>query len=266
MSNIQIITTDKKRMYPAKVYDPSLKDDSDAITELNQIDTVLKEQEEIYVISKQYDKHGKELHFFKDTIGKNDIHSIMLVSEMEGKVNLNDIITLSEAAEKWGLADGSTIRKAIERNKFEIDEIKQAGAVWITTYDAMERVFGKIKNEEENYIIDYERLSHMLLKTYIADPRLEIMENVKIKNSETRKVYDNLYDENNELHREITNIFKSALEALRQNRKVILKKVKNNKILQVINSEKELISYIDLLDIRRQMTTASKNKLLGALK
>jgi hypothetical protein len=266
MGNIQIITTGKKRMYPAKVYNPELKDSSNHITEINQINNILKEKKEIYVISKQYDRHGIELGFYKDTLAEKDINSIMFISEMEGKINLNDIITLSEAAEKWGLADGSTIRKAIERDKFEIDEIKQAGSVWITTYDAMERVFGRIKNEEENYIIDYEKLSHILVKTYITDSRIGVLQHVKNNDSETQNVFDHISNENNDMHNEIINIFINAKEALKQDRKVIIKKVKNNKILQVINTEKELINYIDLLDIRRQMTTGSKNRLLEVLR
>lgn len=57
-------------------------------------------------------------------------------------VNLDEVLTFSEAAEKWGLADGQTIRKAVERKKFKIHEIKRSGNVWLTTYDAMRRVFG----------------------------------------------------------------------------------------------------------------------------
>lgn len=57
-------------------------------------------------------------------------------------VNLDEVLTFSEAAEKWGLADGKSIRKAVERQKFQAHEIKRSGNVWLTTYDAMQRVFG----------------------------------------------------------------------------------------------------------------------------
>lgn len=58
-------------------------------------------------------------------------------------INFDEVLTFSEAAEKWGLADGKTIRKAVERNRFEPYEIKKSGSVWLTTYDAMYRVFGE---------------------------------------------------------------------------------------------------------------------------
>lgn len=58
-------------------------------------------------------------------------------------INFDEVLTFSEAAEKWGLADGKTIRKAVERNRFEPYEIKKSGNVWLTTYDAMYRVFGE---------------------------------------------------------------------------------------------------------------------------
>lgn len=60
-------------------------------------------------------------------------------------INFNEVLTFSEAAEKWGLADGKTIRKAVERNRFKPHEIKKSGNVWLTTYDAMLRVFGEPK-------------------------------------------------------------------------------------------------------------------------
>lgn len=62
-------------------------------------------------------------------------------------VNFDEVLTFSEAAEKWGLADGKTIRKAVERNRFQPHEIKKSGNVWLTTYDAMYRVFGEPRNE-----------------------------------------------------------------------------------------------------------------------
>lgn len=58
-------------------------------------------------------------------------------------INFDEVLTFSEAAEKWGLADGKTIRKAVERHRFEPHEIKKSGNVWLTTYDAMYRVFGE---------------------------------------------------------------------------------------------------------------------------
>ena len=60
-------------------------------------------------------------------------------------INLDEVLTFTEAAMKWGLADGKTIRKAVERGRFEAYEIKKSGNVWLTTYEAMQRVFGEPK-------------------------------------------------------------------------------------------------------------------------
>lgn len=58
-------------------------------------------------------------------------------------IDLNRVLTFTEAAEKWGLAGGNTLRQAVLRGKFEPHEIKKSGTVWLTTYDAMHRVFGE---------------------------------------------------------------------------------------------------------------------------
>lgn len=67
-------------------------------------------------------------------------------------INLDEVLTFTEAAEKWGLADGKTIRKAVERGRFEPHEIKKSGNVWLTTYEAMQRVFG---NPRTSYAVLY---------------------------------------------------------------------------------------------------------------
>lgn len=58
-------------------------------------------------------------------------------------INFDEVLTFSEAAEKWGLADGKSVRKAVERGRFQPYEIKKSGNVWLTTYEAMQRVFGE---------------------------------------------------------------------------------------------------------------------------
>lgn len=57
-------------------------------------------------------------------------------------IDLTQVLTFSEAAEKWGLAGGNTLRKAVERKRFKEDEIRKSGDTWLTTYEAMVRVFG----------------------------------------------------------------------------------------------------------------------------
>lgn len=63
-------------------------------------------------------------------------------------IDLNQVLTFSEAAEKWGLANGNTLRKAVERKRFHDDEIRKSGDVWLTTYEAMQRVFGQPREQE----------------------------------------------------------------------------------------------------------------------
>lgn len=58
-------------------------------------------------------------------------------------VDLNKVMTFTEAAEKWGLAGGNTLRQAVSRGKFKPYEVKKSGTVWLTTYEAMNRVFGE---------------------------------------------------------------------------------------------------------------------------
>ncbi len=79
-------------------------------------------------------------------------------------IDLNQVLTFSEAAEKWGLANGNTIRKAVERKRFHDDEIRKSGDVWLTTYEAMQRVFGQPREQEA--IISIEELSKHISETY----------------------------------------------------------------------------------------------------
>ncbi|MBO0470678.1 hypothetical protein JZO66_08975 [Enterococcus sp. DIV0242_7C1] len=67
-------------------------------------------------------------------------------------IDLNQVLTFTEAAEKWGLAGGNTIRQAVLRKKFEAHEIKKSGTVWLTTYEAMYRVFGESKKKEAVFL------------------------------------------------------------------------------------------------------------------
>lgn len=87
-------------------------------------------------------------------------------------VNLDEVLTFSEAAEKWGLADGKSIRKAVERQKFESHEIKRSGNVWLTTYDAMYRVFGEPRITSTTfYMFDFYNVGEdpTVLKRFLKD-------------------------------------------------------------------------------------------------
>lgn len=79
-------------------------------------------------------------------------------------IDLNQVLTFSEAAEKWGFANGNTLRKAVERKRFHDHEIRKSGDVWLTTYDAMQRVFGQPRNLET--VISMEELSQWISESY----------------------------------------------------------------------------------------------------
>lgn len=61
-------------------------------------------------------------------------------------VDLTQVLTFTEAAEKWQLAGGNTLRQAVARGRFYEEEIRKSGTVWLTTYEAMTRVFGPMPN------------------------------------------------------------------------------------------------------------------------
>lgn len=78
-------------------------------------------------------------------------------------IDLNQVLTFSEAADKWGFANGNTLRKAVERNKFLPNEIRKSGDVWLTTYEAMSRVFGQPRNSD--ITLSYNDLSALLVQS-----------------------------------------------------------------------------------------------------
>lgn len=82
-------------------------------------------------------------------------------------IDLNRVLTFTEAAEKWGLAGGNTLRQAVLRGKFEPHEIKKSGTVWLTTYDAMHRVFGE--PHSDIFQIPLVEIIASLKKTQAAD-------------------------------------------------------------------------------------------------
>ena len=66
---------------------------------------------------------------------------------MENKNPIYEVYTPTEAAIKWGLNE-STIRKAIQTNRFtENIDYRKAGRVTIISRIAIERLYGKPKEE-----------------------------------------------------------------------------------------------------------------------
>lgn len=93
-------------------------------------------------------------------------------------INLDEILTFTEAAEKWGLSNGASIRKAVERDKFKVEEVKKSGNVWLTTYEAMRRVFGEPKLKGESFKISYEELSLLLFDLFDKKNEKEALKRV----------------------------------------------------------------------------------------
>ncbi|URN94539.1 MAG: helix-turn-helix domain-containing protein [Candidatus Pristimantibacillus lignocellulolyticus] len=54
------------------------------------------------------------------------------------------VYTSREAAELWGLSE-NTVTQWCNRNKFNEEEARKSGKVWLVTYEAMKRVTGKDK-------------------------------------------------------------------------------------------------------------------------
>lgn len=68
---------------------------------------------------------------------------------IEERINLLDVITLKEAAELWG-KDSSTLRRTIPNSKIlqEGIDYRRTDKVWLIRKSAMEKVYGKLDNEQ----------------------------------------------------------------------------------------------------------------------
>lgn len=256
--NISIITSENRRLYPALVYNTEDNELKKPITEIDDIYDLLYKKQNILVLSTQYDQYGNEIKFFNGQLEKSDIKALYSVNEDMSSKGLAFVMTLSEAAKKWGLSDGSTIRKAIERGKFQTNEVKQAGDVWITTYSAMERVFGSIRNEENAYVIydDFETV-YLTTKINFAYAQLAYLRGLQ---------YDMKLKEIEEKYKYVKDVFINALNAIKDGGKVLIKKSRNNKIRQIINTTNELLFYIDTFRSKRNLPPELINRLIDDLK
>lgn len=257
--SITIITSENRRLYPAMIYSIDDKELKNPILDIDDIYDLLYKNQNILVISSQFDQYGKELKVFNGELGKADVKALFASKENKVINELETVMTLSEAAKKWGLSDGSTIRKSIERGKFEQNEIKQAGNVWVTTYSAMERVFGPIKNEEDAYVIldDFEHIYATKEFWEYAKSKCFCEEynniNIKARQSEVKYEY-------------LKSIAREGLEAIGKNRKIIIKNSRNNEIRQIIGTEEEFNLYIELFQSRKILTAELIDKLFSYLK
>lgn len=255
--NITIITSENRRLYPAMVYSLEDKELKNPILDIDDIYDLLYKNQNILVMSTQFDQYGKELKVFNGELGKADVKALFISKDIKSNNELESVMTLSEAAKKWGLSDGSTIRKAIERGKFKQNEIKQAGNIWVTTYSAMERVFGSIKNEENTYIIydDFECIYMTREYWQYAQSKALYGQYINIKAIQSEIKYEYLKD-----------VFTKGLKALRNNEKIIIKKSISKEIRKIIEKEEELFLYIELFKSRKILSEEDVDKLIYDLK
>ncbi len=75
-------------------------------------------------------------------------------------IDLTQVLTFSEAAKKWGFVDGNTLRKAVKRNRFKDEEIRKSGDIWLTTYQAMYRVFGQPRQTSQ--VLYYDQIFRLI--------------------------------------------------------------------------------------------------------
>lgn len=66
---------------------------------------------------------------------------------------INDVLTFAELAEKWGLSMG-TLRMRLSKgymgDLIEGVDYKKSGKVWLITKEAMIKLYGPIKEDQEN--------------------------------------------------------------------------------------------------------------------
>lgn len=62
-------------------------------------------------------------------------------------MSINEILTVKEAEAIWGLSD--SLRNTIRRGVFtEGTEVRKSCGTWLITKEAMERVYGEVKEDE----------------------------------------------------------------------------------------------------------------------
>lgn len=156
---------------------------------------------------------------------------------------------------------------AIERGKFEENEIKQAGDVWITTYASMERVFGKVKDEKESFII-YDDFQSILFQSVHQDIKISMAKSDYKRNKAGEAELEKQKAAAKKINDEVKEMLKEALQKIRAGGKVIIKKrwKDGEVVMRVINSEKELLSFVKILDVRRYLTTKKEDEFAEYLK
>ena len=66
---------------------------------------------------------------------------------MDKNNHLLQVYVLNEASKLWGITEGA-LRKAITSNRFYQNEYRKAGRITLISKAGMERVYGKLNNEQ----------------------------------------------------------------------------------------------------------------------
>lgn len=106
-------------------------------------------------------------------------------------VDLTQVLTFTEAAEKWLLAGGNTLRQAVARGRFYEEEIRKSGTVWLTTYEAMTRVFGpmpSVNTEKPPMVLEQNEVYLALKKGRSSADFHEIEKQATLAFSEQRQL------------------------------------------------------------------------------
>lgn len=207
------------------------------------------EGEEFYIEGRKYDENGEFISIVNDKISRGDILSIVVIKEND--IDLEKVLTLSEAAKKWGLSDGSTIRKAIEREKFKSTEIKHAGSVWITTYNAMERVFGEVK--KNGLLIDYKEFSTILTRLTLRENQKNSVLGVylEIKGYDAGKevMKKSLDNRLVKFEEEFNNYVSSIIKTINDGKSVmfVTGSGENQKVINILKGKEDVMFFFDNL-------------------
>lgn len=110
----------------------------------------------------------------------------------------DDLYSLKDAAERWHLEE-STIRKAILANRFHNGiEVKKFGKQWVISKEAMERVYGKLANND--VVSDYDDIKkedayYLMFECSNAYAR-KYSESIKKVNNDFKKnnIYEYIYE------------------------------------------------------------------------
>lgn len=121
----------------------------------------------------------------------------------------------------------------------------------------MERVFVPIKNEEDAYVIldDFENIYATKEFWEYAKSKCFCEKYINIKDRQSKIKYEYL-----------KSIIREGLEALRKNRKIIIKNSRSNEIRRIIEKEEEFNLYIELFQSRKILISELIDKLSSHLK